>query len=73
MARSEYVYLALWSGVPFGAFTVKRELRGYLERMQAGPLSTVIPERLNGFTVYRMPDGGGEGTEMSIPDILAGK
>lgn len=66
MARSTYVYLAMCSGVPFGAFTVKHELRSWLERIP--PWQLREPE----FTVLRMPDGGGEGAEMSIPGILAG-
>ena len=68
MARSTYVYLVMWSGVPFGAFTVKHELRSWLGRQL-----TAGSYRLDGLIVFRMPDGGGEGAEMSIPDILAGK
>lgn len=65
MARSEYIYLVSWSGVPFGAFTVKHELRTWLERQ----------DKPGDYVLYRLRDGdpGGQAAEMSVFDVMAGR
>jgi hypothetical protein len=71
MARSEYIYLVrngdmLSDAVPLAAFTVKRELRGWLSRKTG--------ESLVNMHAYRMRDGGrGAVVEISIDDILNGE
>lgn len=71
MARSEYVYVLMGadSAVPLAAFTVKRELRGMLIRIQGE-----TPSVLTGARLFRMADGpGGFRAEMSVQDVIDGK
>lgn len=72
MARSDYIYLVRSGGLlspdasPVAGFTVKRELRVWLEDKGADSLALL--------RVYRMRDGGqGAVVEMSVQEILEGK
>jgi hypothetical protein len=71
MARSDYVYAVMHADIdpPLATFTVKRELRGMLTRLNAE-----APSTLTSLRVFRMLDGpGGCRAEMVIQDIIDGK
>lgn len=71
MARSTYIYLVRSGGlldneIPVAAFTVKHELKSWLERK--------TPEVRAPMHVYRIRDGREEAViEISVLDILAGR
>lgn len=69
MARSSYIYVVQPTpdydvdSIAIAAFTVKRELMGWLKRKDPG--------ELRGLSVTRLPDGGhGKVTELYIDELL---
>lgn len=68
MARSDYVYAVMISGqiAPLATFTVKREMKRMLERVERE-----APSVLAGLRIYRMDDGpAGMFAEMTVDEIL---
>ena len=61
MARSSYIYLAMWGSIPDRAFTVKRELKRYVENRSCDDL-----------TFWRLRDGRGGMTQITLEEILNG-
>lgn len=68
MPRSTYVYAVMLSGqiCPMATFTVKREMKTMLDRIERE-----APSVLAQLKVYRMDDGpGGMFAEMTVDEIL---
>lgn len=68
MARSTYVYAVMLSGqiAPLATFTVKREMKLMLDRMEHE-----APSVLAQLKIYRMDDGpAGMFAEMTVDEIL---
>lgn len=71
MARSQYIYALMKEGLepPLATFTVKHELRTYLNGIDDDNPAGLLPLRL-----FRMDDGhAGMKAEMDIDEVMNGR